>query len=237
MAVTKTLKRIRFNPDDYKISKPSKPSKPFKPDIPKIKEDKLPYYRRMGLRIYIGLFRNKFGRPPFNRFIEAQINQSTSKIKSNTKSAKYRNTFDKIAKFLLETRAEYNSVNRMDDLLKDYFTCILDYYEKFRRIPNINQLGPGPTNQENFIQYATQEEHFGFGYWLEQKHLDYAIEVRNNPDKYKMDDPFMDLQRMKNGFPPMYRKNRTLSPDGEIVEDGVVKIYSPIGKLLETRPL
>jgi len=228
---TKTLKRVRFNRADYAIEPETKTLKSIQPED---RTYKYVTYRRTALNIYSGLYYERYHSSPFRSFIVAQLTFSKPGAKTNDKCKKYIKMFNDISDFLLDLKEEHNSVNPIEDLLRDYFTCILNHYGQYNRIPNINQLGPGPVNTQNFFQYATQEEHFGFGYWLEEKHMFLANDIRANPEKYQRDDPFMDLCRMRAGLPPLWRKYRTLSEEGdagEIVEDGVVKIYSPIGKM------
>lgn len=234
---TKTLRRVRFNPSDYAVEPKVKTLKEHPGKVER--EFKLPYYRRMAMTVYISLFQGRYNRTPFKVFIQRQITNTTPvyRGKKNSSLQRYVKTFDDITNFLLNCREENNSVNHMRDLFRDYFNVILNHYGHYHRIPNLNQLGPGPVNSENFHQYSTQEELFGMGYWMEQKHIDGAKKWEDPDRPDNMDDPWIDKGRLQMGLLPIYRSYRKLSPNGEIMEHGVEKIYSPVGKLLETRSI
>lgn len=70
-----------------------------------------------------------------------------------------------IVDYLEELRGP--ATNPIESLVYDYLVAIYEYYQRFRRVPNINQFRPYGSNQLNFDEWVMEWERVrNENYWI-----------------------------------------------------------------------
>jgi len=87
---------------------------------------------------------------------------------------RYHKVFVRIVEYLEDARGDHS--NRMESLIRDYLMSVYEYYNRFSRIPAINQLSPSTSNQIRFEEwiYDSIREH-DEEYWVHKELKMYKI--------------------------------------------------------------
>lgn len=211
----------------YRDLRPVK-TKKKKPNGPKIIRKVIPeqkprrtdeYYFNLAVQKYEKCYLNVLKRLPFKDTYHKMLSFKSAKSKQNVM---------KIVNYLLEFRESEYAWNSMNQLLDDYFTCVLKNFNKYNgRLPTLHNLTPGPKNQDEFWRWIGQEELF-----LNSKYLSSKQEVLNSEKskkewmKKKPDDPWLDRNALLCGLEPTQRPNRYLMLNED---NSFVVLAEPIG--------
>jgi hypothetical protein len=129
------------------------------------RETELQRNSRLAVKIYDHLYRERFGNKPF--MAPASIRDMI-----NFGKGKWMVSFRSVVKCIFSLRDERGGADtNLKQYLTDYFTLVLDYYERFKRRPTLKQI-TGKTAEDRFRVYVyDQEEEWG-AYFCSQKTLD-----------------------------------------------------------------
>jgi hypothetical protein len=122
---------------------------------------------RMAVKIYDRLYKQRSNGRPFTSpaMIVEMINYGRGK---------WIDPFKKVCKFIEELRDEAGGVDRLNQPLSDYFTTLLNYYQRFKRYPTLKQI-TGPTVESEFINFIHMREDEDGAYWTSRMEHDRKV--------------------------------------------------------------
>lgn len=93
----------------------------------------------------------------------------------NNPQDKYYKIFLKIVDYLLERKGGHK--NPIDQMLRDYYESVFEYYASFDRKPYLSQLSPSIANQIRFDEFIEKsEKEFKVKYFVDELH---ELEMKN----------------------------------------------------------
>ena len=126
-------------------------------------------------------------------FSDRPRNYSKFNLDKNKNSKGYQ-AMIAVIDYLYELRGSYG--NAVEFLAKDYFLSVYKYYDRFKRVPYLNQLRPSVDNRIRHEEYIAElEQEMQTDYWLDNDQMYDDITLKAKKRLALMQDREKKLKR------------------------------------------